>query len=121
MTPKRWEFQHEKFQRGRKHMLVEITRKKAEPSAFPAYLRANHEEEEEETSKEEDKTSSTTSSSSSSRLLLMNLLEENKNLRKERMELQMQIAHFKTLEMRLLQCLSSQCMGSQQYKIRRLL
>nr|GMD83206.1 heat stress transcription factor B-2A-like [Ipomoea batatas] len=97
VTPKRWEFQHEKFQRGRRHLLVEIARKKAEPSAFPAYLRANCEEEDQDTM-----------------LLLMNLLEENKKLRKERMELQMQIAHFKTLQMRLLECLSSQCMGTQQ-------
>nr|GMD91884.1 heat stress transcription factor B-2A-like [Ipomoea batatas] len=97
VTPKRWEFQHEKFQRGRRHLLVEIARKKAEPSAFPAYLRANYEEED-----------------TIITLLLMNLLEENKKLRKERMELQMQIAHFKTLQMRLLECLSSQCMGTQQ-------
>lgn len=37
------------------------------------------------------------------RLLLM---EENKNLRREREELEMQIAHFKALEMKLLGCLS---------------
>nr|GMD89447.1 heat stress transcription factor B-2A-like [Ipomoea batatas] len=111
VTPKRWEFQHEKFQRGRRHLLVEIARKKAEPSAFPAYLRANYEEEDTIITSS---TTTTTTLSSSSRLLLMNLLEENKKLRKERMELQMQIAHFKTLQMRLLECLSSQCMGTQQ-------
>ncbi|XP_019171865.1 PREDICTED: heat stress transcription factor B-2a-like [Ipomoea nil] len=109
VTPKRWEFQHEKFQRGRRHLLVGIARKKAEPSAFPAYLRANYEEEEDTIT-----SSTTTTLLSSSRLLLMNLLEDNKKLRKERMELQMQIAHYKTLQMRLLECLSSQCMGSQQ-------
>nr|GMD93084.1 heat stress transcription factor B-2A-like [Ipomoea batatas] len=113
VTPKRWEFQHEKFQRGRRHLLVEIARKKAEPSAFPAYLRANYEEEEEDQDTITSSTSTTTLSSSS-RLLLMNLLEENKKLRKERMELQMQIAHFKTLQMKLLECLSSHCMGTQQ-------
>ncbi|KAI3466671.1 hypothetical protein Pfo_023334 [Paulownia fortunei] len=34
---KRWEFQHEKFQRGYRHLLVEISRKKCEPSGFPHF------------------------------------------------------------------------------------
>ncbi|KAB1201038.1 Heat stress transcription factor A-2c [Morella rubra] len=56
-SSKRWEFKHEKFQKGSRHMLVEITRKKCEPSAFPAYLKASE-------------VSSTTSMEESNRLLL---------------------------------------------------
>ncbi|KAL2473627.1 Heat stress transcription factor B-2a [Forsythia ovata] len=93
---KRWEFQHEKFRRGYRHMLAEITRKKCEPSAFPAYLKASEEHK-------------WTTSEGNARLLL--LMEENKNLRRENLELQMQIAHFKALETKLLECLS-QCMSS---------
>lgn len=73
-----WEFQHQKFQRGKRHLLVEISRKKCEPSPFPPFLKSHQ-----------------------------NLVEENVNLRKEKCELEMQIAHFKALEMRLLQCLST--------------
>jgi len=47
------------------------------------------------------------------------LMEENKNLKKERLELQMQIDECKTLEMKLLECLS-QFMDSHQNKVRRL-
>ncbi|KAL2475372.1 HSF DOMAIN domain-containing protein [Abeliophyllum distichum] len=83
-TSKRWEFQHEKSQRGYRHMLAEISQKKCEPSALPAYLKASHE--------------------NNGALLL--LMEENKNLRKERLELKMQISHFKTLQIKLLECLS---------------
>ncbi|KAG5516902.1 hypothetical protein RHGRI_037585 [Rhododendron griersonianum] len=89
---KRWEFQHEKFQKGARHLLVEITRKKGEPSAFPAYLKASN-----------DHTETAAVEERNHRLLLM---EENKNLRREREELEMQIAHFKALEMKLLGCLS---------------
>ncbi|CAA3021539.1 heat stress transcription factor B-2a-like isoform X1 [Olea europaea var. sylvestris] len=91
---KRWEFQHEKFQRGYRHLLREITRKKCEPSAFPAYLKASEEHK-------------STTLDGNARLLM----EENKNLRRERLELQMQLAHFKTLEVKLLECLS-QCISS---------
>ncbi|KAL0442770.1 UNVERIFIED_CONTAM: Heat stress transcription factor B-2b [Sesamum latifolium] len=37
---KRWEFQHEKFRRGCRHLLAEMRRKKCQPSAFPSYLKA---------------------------------------------------------------------------------
>ena len=47
------------------------------------------------------------------------LMEENKNLKKERLELQMQIDECKTLEMKLLECIS-QFMDSHQNKVRRL-
>uniref|UniRef100_A0A5B7BE10 Putative heat stress transcription factor B-2a-like n=1 Tax=Davidia involucrata TaxID=16924 RepID=A0A5B7BE10_DAVIN len=102
---KRWEFQHEKFQKGCRNLLMEITRKKCEPSPFPAYLKASGSEENPVAAIEEN-----------NHLLLV---EENKNLRKERLELQMQISHFKTLEMKLLECLS-QYMGNHQSKVRRL-
>ncbi|KAL5730299.1 hypothetical protein ACHQM5_003138 [Ranunculus cassubicifolius] len=88
----RWEFQHCNFQRGKRHLLVEITRKKCEPSVFPSFLKA------------------TTSRTESGGVVDDEndhvLLEENKNLRKENIELQMQIAQFKTIEMKLLDCLS---------------
>ena len=85
-------------------MLVEITRKKCEPSAFPAYLKASNQENAPHAIEE------------TNRLILM---EENKNLRREKLELQIQIAQFKALEMRLLDCLT-QGMGSHQNKTRRL-
>lgn len=85
-------------------MLVEITRKKCEPSVFPAYLKASSKE------------NSNVSMDENNHVIL---LEENKNLRKEKLELQMQIAQFKALEIRLLDCLA-QNMGSQESKVRRL-
>ena len=104
ISSKRWEFKHEKFQRGCRHLLVEITRKKCEPSVFPSYLKSTSEE------------NAMASMEESSQQLLM---EENKNLKKERQELQMQIAEFKALEMKLLECLS-QFMDNHQNKVRRL-
>ena len=47
------------------------------------------------------------------------LLEENKNLRREKLELQTQIAQFKALEIKLLDYLA-QCMGNNQNKVRKL-
>lgn len=82
-------------------MLVEITRKKCEPSAFPAYLKASE-------------VSSTTSMEESNRLLL---LKENQNLRREKLELQMQIAQFKALEMKLLDYVANY-MGNNENKVR---
>ncbi|KDP20962.1 hypothetical protein JCGZ_21433 [Jatropha curcas] len=100
-SSKLWEFKHEKFQRGSRHMLVEITRKKCEPSVFPPYLKACHEE---NTMDEND------------RLIL---LEQNNNLKRENLELQMELAQFKALELKLLDYLA-QYMGSHHNKIRRL-
>ncbi|KAK7319677.1 hypothetical protein RJT34_04400 [Clitoria ternatea] len=105
ISSKRWEFKHEKFQRGCRHMLIEISRKKCEPSVFPAYLKSSSEE-----------NAMTCSSEENNQQLLM---EENKNLKKERLELQMQIAECKALEMKLLAYLS-QSMDNHQNKIRRL-
>jgi len=86
-------------------MLGEITRKKCEPSVFPAYLKS---------SSEENATSSSTEENNQ-----QVLMEENKNLKKERLELQMQIDEYKALEMKLLACLS-QFMDTHQTKVRRL-
>ncbi|XP_057797468.1 heat stress transcription factor B-2a-like [Salvia miltiorrhiza] len=84
---KRWEFKHEKFLKGSKHLLVEISRKKVEPSAFPQFLEASR-------GRCED-----------GKMARM-IMEENQNLRRERVQLKMQISHFKAVEMRLLECLS---------------
>ncbi|XP_051133898.1 heat stress transcription factor B-2b-like [Andrographis paniculata] len=77
---KRWEFKHEKFRRGQRHLLAEIRRKKCEASVFPPFLAA---------------------------ATAAMAVEENKKLRRERVELEREIAHFKALEMNLLQCLST--------------
>ncbi|CAK8577719.1 unnamed protein product [Lathyrus sativus] len=110
ISSKRWEFQHDKFQKGSKDMLVEISRKKCEPSVFPSYLKSCSEE------KSMTNNNSSVEENGDNHELLM---EENKKLKKERLELQMQIAECKALEMKLLECLS-QCMDSQQNKVRRL-
>ncbi|KAK6264731.1 hypothetical protein QUC31_012934 [Theobroma cacao] len=102
-SSKRWEFRHEKFQRGCKHMLVEITRKKMEPSVFPAFLKAS----------DEDKANHAEENS------CQTLLEENEILRREKVELQTQIAQFKALEVKLLDSLA-QHMGNTNHKERRL-
>ncbi|KAG6694637.1 hypothetical protein I3842_09G059000 [Carya illinoinensis] len=91
-SSKRWEFKHEKFKKGCRQMLAEITRKKSEPSIFPAYLKAS-----------EESSTMTAAMEETNRQLL---LKENKELRREKLELQMQIAHFKALELKLLDCLS---------------
>ncbi|XP_020235512.1 heat shock factor protein HSF24 [Cajanus cajan] len=103
-SSKIWEFKHEKFKRGCRQMLGEITRKKCEPSVFPAYLKSCSEEN--ATSSTEDKNE-------------QQLMEENKNLKKERLELQMQIDECKALEIKLLACLS-QFMDTHQNKVRKL-
>lgn len=76
-------------------MLVEITRKKCEPSAFPVYLKAS-----------EESGSSNTAVAAAEENNCLLLMEENKNLRKQKLELQMQISQFKALEMKLLDCLA---------------
>ncbi|KAF3451488.1 hypothetical protein FNV43_RR07583 [Rhamnella rubrinervis] len=97
-SSKRWEFKHDKFQRGCRDMLVEITRKKCEPSVFPAYLKANDENNNNNAAR-----LTMGADQSDNRLLLM---KENKSLRKEKLELQMELAQFKSLEIKLLDCLS---------------
>ncbi|KAK9131759.1 hypothetical protein Scep_011287 [Stephania cephalantha] len=86
----RWEFRHEKFRRGGREMLVEITRKKCEPSAFPAFLKA----------------STSAAATDNNKERKMELMEENKKLREENVELQKQVAYFKSLEIKLLDWLN---------------
>lgn len=97
-SPKRWEFKHEKFQKGCRHMLMEITRKKSDPSVYPAYLKASGE---------------------GINVNAEAVMEENENLRKQKLQLQTQIAQFKALEIKLLDCLAQHA-GAQENKVRRL-
>lgn len=108
-SPKQWEFRHDKFRRGCRHLLVEIVRKKSDPSVFPAYLKA---------ASNEGSIASAAGKEHNNHLLLM---EENESLKRERLQLQMQIAEFKALEIKLLDSLS-QYMGNfnHQNKVRRL-
>lgn len=99
-TSKRWEFKHEKFQKGSRHLLMEIMRKKCEGSGFPAFL------------KPETPSSSASIEDQETMLLLM---EENKNLKSENMELEMQIQHMKSLETKLLDCVSQYMGTNHQY------
>lgn len=99
-------------------MLTEISRKKCEPSVFPAYLKASDEDQ------RSDHESTVMMSGGNgmdqgdnNRVLL---LKENKNLRRERVELQMEIAQFKALEMKLLDCLAHYMGDSDNNKVRRL-
>ncbi|XP_059440158.1 heat stress transcription factor B-2a-like [Corylus avellana] len=116
-SSKIWEFKHEKFKKGYRNMLVEISRKKCEPSVFPAYLKASDQDQ-----RSSDQSTMMVMSGGmeedSNRVLL---LKENKNLRKEKAELQMQIAQYKALEMKLLDCLAHY-MGDEhdRSKVRRL-
>jgi heat shock transcription factor len=87
-------------------MLVEIIRKKCEPSMFPAYLKASSNQENATIDMEETN--------------CLTLMAENKNLRREKLELQIQIAQFKALETKLLDCLTQYNMGNHQNKTRRL-
>ncbi|KAL5575436.1 hypothetical protein UlMin_017135 [Ulmus minor] len=116
-SSKRWEFKHDKFQKGLKHLLMEITRKKCEPSVFPAFLKASSDDLHRNASTLMAADAAATDQETSRLQLLM---EENKNLRQEKQELQTQIAQFKALEDKLLDCLAQ--MGDQYHnKFRRLL
>ena len=76
-------------------MLVEITRKKCEPSVFPAFLKAS-----------EDSTAAAAAAATGDDNRLKLIMEENENLRREKVELQTQIAQFKALEVKLMDCLA---------------
>lgn len=89
-------------------MLVKITRKRCEPSVFPAYLRAAN---------DDSAAIAATVEENNNRLLLM---EENKNLRRERLELEMELAQFKSLEIKLLDCLAHYVGDNHINKFRRL-
>ncbi|KAK0578460.1 hypothetical protein LWI29_010770 [Acer saccharum] len=116
-SPKKWEFKHEKFRKGCRQMLVEITRKRSDTSVFPAFLKAANSDQGkcnyariEMDDKEEEEN------------CCLSLLEENKNLREEKLQLEMQIEQFKALEIKLLDCLSQYMAAdhSHQNKVRRL-
>ncbi|KAL0305750.1 UNVERIFIED_CONTAM: Pentatricopeptide repeat-containing protein, mitochondrial [Sesamum radiatum] len=93
---KRWEFQHEKFRRGCRHLLAEMRRKKCQPSVFPSYLRPNSAPHHPPNTHQDNK--SIAAAAASSEVVLMELKEENKKLRQERVDLELQIAHFKTMQ-----------------------
>ncbi|KAI4342983.1 hypothetical protein MLD38_027539 [Melastoma candidum] len=100
VSSKRWEFKHDKFRRGCRHMLVEISRKKCEPSEFPTFLKPAS----------SPSSSSSTSYSQAAAVeedngYRLQLVEENRSLKREKTDLEMQIAQFKELEVRLLDCL----------------
>ena len=91
IASKRWEFQHDKFQRGCRDMLAEITRKKCEPSIFPPFLKASKDN---------------TAASADQKSNCLSLMEENESLRRQNLDLQMQISQLKALEMKLMDCLN---------------
>ncbi|KAF8031158.1 hypothetical protein BT93_D0380 [Corymbia citriodora subsp. variegata] len=114
-SSKRWEFKHDKFRKGCRHKLTEIARKKCEPSVFPPFLRPSK-----DYHKNSNNSSSSNGNAQTSASLLdeggqVQLMEENKNLRMEKMELETQIAQFKALEMKLLDCLG-QYMGNSHHQ-----
>ncbi|KAK1260786.1 Heat stress transcription factor B-4 [Acorus gramineus] len=86
----RWEFRHEKFRRGRRQELGEIRRKRCEPSIFPSTLEPCKKKEAPDMDSSDDQL----------------LLEENKSLQRQNSELLSQIAQFKDLQKKLLNCLS---------------
>lgn len=98
-------------------MLKEITRKKCEPSVFPAYLRAANNNESAAAMTSATAEENTNNINNNNWLLLM---EENKNLRKERLELEMELAQFKSLEIKLLDCVAHYMGDHHSSKFRRL-
>lgn len=110
-SSKRWEFKHDKFQRGCRHKLTEIIRKKCEPSVFPSFLRPSKDHHKNNSSSSNSNSNAQISASLSEEGGRVQLMEENKNLRREKMELETQIEQFKALEMKLLDSLG-QYMGN---------
>jgi heat shock transcription factor len=98
-------------------MLTEISRKKCEPSVFPAFLKASDQDRRSDQSTVMMSGGNGMDQEDNNRVLL---LKENKNLRRERVELQMEIAQFKALEMKLLDCLAHYMGDSDKNKVRRL-
>ncbi|XP_058078086.1 heat stress transcription factor B-2a-like [Magnolia sinica] len=84
----RWEFHHEKFRKGKRHLIAEIIRRRCMPSIFPSFLKAH------------DKGTGAPTNVDN------HLIEENKSLQEKNSELQLQITQLKALEMELLDCLS---------------
>ncbi|KAB2007415.1 hypothetical protein ES319_D10G028300v1 [Gossypium barbadense] len=121
-SSRRWEFKHEKFQRGYKQMLMEITRKKSEPSVFPAFLKASSSSDDHQYHHHHHQIMNGGSSAvdeESTYVHRQTLMEENQNLRREKVELQTQIAQFKDLQIKLLDCIA-QHTGTSDHKETRL-
>lgn len=121
-SSRRWEFKHEKFQRGYKQMLMEITRKKSEPSVFPAFLKASSSSDDHQYHHHHHQIMNGGSSAvdeESTNVHRQTLIEENQNLRREKVELQTQIAQFKDLQIKLLDCIA-QHTGTSDHKETRL-
>ncbi|KAK3433105.1 hypothetical protein EUGRSUZ_D00627 [Eucalyptus grandis] len=104
-SSKRWEFKHDRFHKGCRHRLAEITRKKCEPSVFPQFLRPSKDHHKNSNNSSSSNGNAQTSASFLEEDGRVQLMEENKNLRREKMELETQIAQFKAIEMKLLDCL----------------
>ncbi|TYI59341.1 hypothetical protein E1A91_D10G029700v1 [Gossypium mustelinum] len=121
-SSRRWEFKHEKFQRGYKQMLMEITRKKSEPSVFPAFLKASSSSDDHQYHHHHHQIMNGGSSAVDEESIYVHrqtLMEENQNLRREKVELQTQIAQFKDLQIKLLDCIA-QHTGTSDHKETRL-
>ncbi|XP_017648418.1 heat stress transcription factor B-2a-like [Gossypium arboreum] len=120
-SSRRWEFKHEKFQRGYKQMLMEITRKKSEPSVFPAFLKASSSSDDHQDHHHHQimNDGSSAVDEESTNVHRQTLIEENQNLRREKVELQTQIAQFKDLQIKLLDCIA-QHTGTSDHKETRL-
>ncbi|MBA0569582.1 hypothetical protein Golob_003301 [Gossypium lobatum] len=120
-SSRRWEFKHEKFQRGYKQMLMEITRKKSEPSVFPAFLKASSSSDDHQDHHHHQIMNGGSSAvdEETTNVHRQTLMEENQNLRREKVELQTQIAQFKDLQIKLLDCIA-QHTGTSDHKETRL-
>ncbi|KAG8482167.1 hypothetical protein CXB51_026820 [Gossypium anomalum] len=119
-SSRRWEFKHEKFQRGYKQMLMEITRKKSEPSVFPAFLKASSSSDDHQDHHHQIMNGGRSAvDEESTNVHRQTLMEENQNLRREKVELQTQIAQFKDLQIKLLDCIA-QHTGTSDHKETRL-
>ncbi|KAH1048560.1 hypothetical protein J1N35_039344 [Gossypium stocksii] len=122
-SSRRWEFKHEKFQRGYKQLLMEITRKKSEPSVFPAFLKASsssdHDHQDHHHHHQIINGGSSAVDEESTNVHRQTLMQENQNLRREKVELQTQIAQFKDLQIKLLDCIA-QHTGTSDHKETRL-
>ncbi|KAL5994492.1 hypothetical protein ACLOJK_024544 [Asimina triloba] len=84
----RWEFRHEKFRMGERHLIAEITRRRCGPSVFPSFLNAREEK-------------GAAASASAEVEQHLNLMEENKSLQRQNSEMRRQIAQLKALETEL--------------------
>ncbi|MBA0598980.1 hypothetical protein Gorai_005221, partial [Gossypium raimondii] len=89
-------------------MLMEITRKKSEPSVFPAFLKASSSSDDHQDHHHHQIMNGGSSAvdEESTYVHRQTLMEENQNLRREKVELQTQIAQFKDLQIKLLDCIA---------------